>query len=143
MAEVKCFIMGHEYPTMLYTDHLALESIMRAGTDAHGRIARWMDRLTEYDYIVNHRPCKASIMGLADGMSRIPGRYSQIAVAEDSERMAIVATFPTSKKRVALSAVKSHQRYRESKWYGKVANYLLNDTTALKDYERSEAKTVR
>ena len=50
LAEVKCYVVGHKYPVMIYTDHMALESIMRSGTDAHGRIARWMDRLTEYDY---------------------------------------------------------------------------------------------
>lgn len=143
MAEAKCFIMGHEHPTMLYTDHIALESIMRAGTDAHERIARWMDRLTEYDYVVHHRPCKANIMGLADEMSRMPGRYSQVAVAEDSERITMVVAFPTGKKGMTLPAMQSHQQYRESKWYGKVANYLLDGATAVKNCGRSEAKTVR
>jgi uncharacterized protein YutD len=68
--------MGHQYPTMLYTDHEALQTIMNEGTDAHDRIARWMDILTEYDYIVHHRPCKSNIMKLTDGMSRVPGHYS-------------------------------------------------------------------
>ena len=27
LAEVRCFVMGSEYPTKLYTDHSALESI--------------------------------------------------------------------------------------------------------------------
>ena len=52
-------------------------------------VHRSMDRLTEYDYIVKHRPCKSNIMRLADGMSRMPGLYSQYAVAEDEERMAM------------------------------------------------------
>ena len=42
---------------------------------------------TEYDHVVHHRPSKANIMGLADGMSRMPGRYPQSAVSEDLERM--------------------------------------------------------
>ena len=46
---------------------------MQVGTDAHGRIARWMDRLTEYDHIVRHRPSKANITGLADGVLRSAG----------------------------------------------------------------------
>ena len=49
-------VMSQKHPTMLYTDHMALESIMRVGTDAHGRIVCWMDRLTEYDYIIKRRP---------------------------------------------------------------------------------------
>ena len=38
MAEVKCFIIGHKFPIMLYTDHQALETIMSVGTEErHGR----------------------------------------------------------------------------------------------------------
>lgn len=141
MAEVKCFIMGHEYPTMLYTDHQALESIMKIGTDAHGRIARWMDRLTEYDYIIKHRPCKANIMGLADGMSRMPGRYSQHAVAEDSERMAMVLAHP--RPRTMMPVARSHVKYRDSKWYGGVAAFLLDGPDGIKDCGRNEAKNIK
>lgn len=141
MAEAKCFIMGHQFPTMLYTDHQALESIMRVGTDAHGRIARWMDRLTEYDYIIKHRPCKANIMGLADGMSRMPGRYSQAAVAEDAERMAMAVTLP--QPRTALPVVKSHIKYRESKWYGNVVSFLLDGPEALKDLGKNESRNIK
>ena len=35
---------------MIYTDHEALETILKVGIDVHGRIATWMDRLTENDY---------------------------------------------------------------------------------------------
>ena len=113
IAEVKCFIIGHEYPTMLYTDHQALESIMKIGIDSHGRIARWIDRLTEYDYIIKHRPCKANIMGLADGISRMPGRYSQYTVAEDLERIAMMLAH--SRPRSILPIAKSYAKYRDSK----------------------------
>lgn len=45
LAETRWLVTGSAYPTKLYTDHSALESIQ--GSDAHGRISRWMDRLTE------------------------------------------------------------------------------------------------
>ena len=40
LAEVRCFIIGHAYPVILYTNHQALESILKIGTDAHRKIAR-------------------------------------------------------------------------------------------------------
>ena len=41
--------------------------------------------------IIQHRPGKATVMGIADGMSRMPSKYSQVAKAEDAERMAMTA----------------------------------------------------
>ena len=150
MAEIKCFVMGHRYPTMIYTDHSALESVMTAGTDAHGRISRWMDRLTEYDYIVHHRPSKSNIMGLADGMSRMPGRYSQSAIAEDEERMTMAlagfpkrTTFPAVPAVPAVQVQRSHDRYRNTRWYGLVTEFLLRGSEALVECGRNEAKNVR
>lgn len=83
-----------------------------------------MDRLTEYDYVIQHRPSNANVMQLADGMSRMPGRYRQTAVAEDSERMAMCVPLATS-----LPALpgKSHQRYRETQWYGNTCKDLKRD----------------
>lgn len=92
LAEVRWLVLGSPYPVKIYTDHEALDTIIAKGTDAHGRIARWMDRLTEYDYEVHHRPAKANIMGIADGLSRMPDLYSQNHVAEDEERMAMAVT---------------------------------------------------
>ena len=131
LAEVKYLVIGHKFPTMIYTDHEALETIMSVGTDAHGRIARWMDRLTEYDYIIHHRPSKTNIMGLADGMSRMPGRYSQTAVSEDSERMsmAVAVSHQGQQSRPShptLPAMQqSHAKYQGTKWYGLVTKFLL------------------
>ena len=36
LAEVRWLVTGSEYPTKLYTDHSALESIFTQGSDAHG-----------------------------------------------------------------------------------------------------------
>lgn len=142
MAEVKCFIMGHLYATMLYSNHQALESIMRLGTDAHGRIARWMDRLTEYDYIIKHRPCKTTIMGLADQMSQMPGKYSQLAVAEDAERMAMMLSHP-QQRRSTLPIQRTHTRYRESRWYDPVLSFLLDEPETLKGLGKNKAKNIK
>ena len=52
-----------------------------------------MDRLTEYDYEVQHRLCKTNIMRIADGMSRLLAKYSQSATAIDLERMVLVVAY--------------------------------------------------
>ena len=94
LAEVKWLVTGSEYPTKLYTDHSDLESIFTQESDAHGRIACWMDRLTEYDYEVSHRPSKANIMRIADDMSCLPTKYSQYATTIDLERMILAVAHP-------------------------------------------------
>ena len=115
---------------------------MRVGTDAHGWIARWMDRLTEYDYVIKHRPCKATIMGLADGMSRIPGKYSQLAFAENAERMAMVLSHP-QQRRSTLPIQRTHTRYRKSRWYGPVVSFLLDRPETLKGLGKNEARNIK
>ena len=40
VAEVRWLVTRSEYPTKLYTNHFALESIFTQGSDAHGKIAR-------------------------------------------------------------------------------------------------------
>ena len=39
LAEVRWLVMGSRTPTMVYTDHQALKSILTLGTDRHGQIA--------------------------------------------------------------------------------------------------------
>lgn len=39
LAEVRWLVTRSRYPTKLYTDHSALESIFTQGSDAHGRIS--------------------------------------------------------------------------------------------------------
>lgn len=51
-AEVRWLVVGNPYPVLLYTDHQALDSILTKGSDGHGRVARWQDRLGEYDFLV-------------------------------------------------------------------------------------------
>lgn len=64
------------WPVKIYTDHFSLISIMQTNTkDAHGRLARSQDRLTEYNYEIIHKPGIDHFMKLADGLSRLPSEY--------------------------------------------------------------------
>lgn len=65
------------------------------GSDGHGRIARWQDRLGDCDFIICHRPSKDPMLRLADRLSLMPTRLTAVPTAEDTERLAMQA-FETS-----------------------------------------------
>jgi len=73
LEEVGWLILGSAYPTKVYTDHVALVSLLKKDA-VHGRIARWQVRLSEYDLEFVHIPGRENI--LADGLSRIPSCIS-------------------------------------------------------------------
>ena len=86
LAEVKWMVMASEYPVFVYTDHSALRTLLTGlDNDAHGRIARWQERLGEYDLKLFHRSAKIHFMGIADGLSRLPTRLMGMAMVEDGE----------------------------------------------------------
>lgn len=98
--------------------------------------------------LVSRLISKANIMIIADRMSRMPGRYSQNAVAVDLERIVLLTTHPTdaadpehpSKK---VPEAESHRTYRDSQWYGKIARYLLDGEEVLENCGRTEKRAVK
>lgn len=48
LAEVRWMIIASAYPVFVYTDDEALKTLLtRLDNDAHGRIAKWKERLGE------------------------------------------------------------------------------------------------
>jgi hypothetical protein len=87
LAEVRWMITASPYPTMVYTDHEALKTLLvGVDNDAHGRIANWQDRFGEYNVQLFHRSSKTHFMGIADGLSWLPTRLLGQHVMEDSDR---------------------------------------------------------
>jgi len=87
VEEVKWIISGSKYQTHLYTDHKALVSILNMSeTKATPRIVGWQDKMNEFDIQAHHRAGKSTIMGIADGLSRMPSRYRQSCYAKLGER---------------------------------------------------------
>src|SRR5437762_9342352 len=127
LAEVRWLVIGSPYPVKLYTDHQSLLSILGRGADASSRIVQWQDRLNEYDLEIHHRPGKSHTMGVADGLSRMPTRYTTITRAIDSERMALPAI------REKQSTNDPHEAYRASKEYGDIVDYLQHRVLPLKE----------
>ena len=86
LAEIGWIVIASKHPVLVYTDHSALKTLLTGlDNDAHGRIARWQERLGEYDIQLLHRSAKTHFMGIADGLSRLPTRLLQNAISEDSE----------------------------------------------------------
>ena len=78
--------MASKHPVLVYTDHSALRtSLTGLNNDAHGRIARWQERLEAYDMQILHRLAKTHFMGIADGFSRLPTPLLQHATMDDAE----------------------------------------------------------
>jgi len=86
LAEVRWMVMVSKHLVMVYTDHEALKTLLTGlDNNAHGRIAKWQERLSEYDIKLLHRSAKVHFMGIADGLSRLPTRLWATHTAEDSE----------------------------------------------------------
>ena len=85
LEEVRWLVLGSPFSTIVYTDHQALVSLLKKD-DAHGRIARWQVRLSEYDVEYQHISGAANL--LADGLSRMPqkskaGEMQGVNMAEE------------------------------------------------------------
>lgn len=61
-------------PIMVYTDHRSIEQSMRNHGEVHGKLAKWIEVLTEHDVEYLHRPNTTKIIRVADGLSRIHDR---------------------------------------------------------------------
>ena len=172
LAEVRWLVMGNRHPTKVYTDHIALTSILSKGTDEHGRIARWLDRLTKYDLEIHHRPSTTNVIGIADGLSRLPGSLLSTPTAFDNERMALTATvlpnadpaspnspplrldllpepepqetLPMGPARPPLAMTADpYSKWRASRWYQRVVDYLTTGSNLLKSLSHNAAKLTR
>ena len=70
----RCYLLGR--PFLVRTDHRALEHLSRF-KDPPAIIARWLEFLSEFDYVVQYRAGRSHAN--ADGLSRLPGKASAVA----------------------------------------------------------------
>jgi len=79
-------VMASKHIVIVYTHHEPLKTLLRGlDNNAHGRIAKWQERLSEYDIELLHRSAKVHFMCIADGLSRLPTRLLATHTSEDSE----------------------------------------------------------
>ncbi|KAF3931381.1 Protease [Dactylella cylindrospora] len=149
LAEVRWLVHGSPFPVKIYTDHSALLKVFGKGADdSHSRIARWQDRLGEYDFEVHHRPATDRLIQIADGLSRMPTCYQTPTFVKDVGRpqpMAIaMAAFGISADcleqwqlseedgNLTLLQERQWRKYLNSEFYGDEIAYLLWGQGALR-----------
>lgn len=57
-------------PVIVYTDHMAVKTVLKDRSGRTGRVARWLYRLQEYWIQFVHVPRRLQVV--ADGLSRMP-----------------------------------------------------------------------
>jgi len=86
LAEVRWMRIGSPSTVFVYTDHEALKTLLTGpDNNAHGQIAKWQERLGEYNLRLLHRPARTHFMAIADGLSRLPTHLLSSHFAEDVE----------------------------------------------------------
>ena len=70
--QFRCYLYGRRFT--VYTDHRALRWLLNL-QDPSSRLTRWAVKLSEYDYVVEHRP--GTKMCHADALSRNINRIEQ------------------------------------------------------------------
>ena len=63
---------GSQFPVIVYTDHSALIHLLKHD-NAHGWMARWQLKLSEFDLEYVHIPGTQNV--IADVLSRMPEKY--------------------------------------------------------------------
>ena len=67
LTKFRHYVFGSRF--LIQTDHKALEGLVKT-RDPQGRLARWINALQEYDYVIEYRKGKANAN--ADALSRLP-----------------------------------------------------------------------
>ena len=65
VKQFRCYLYGRKF--VVYTDHRALKWLLNL-QDTSSRLTRWAINLSEYDYVIKHRP--GTQMRYADALSR-------------------------------------------------------------------------
>jgi len=122
LEEVQWLILGSPFSTIVYTDHQALVSLLKKD-DAHGRIARWQVRLSEYDVEYHH--VSGVENRLADGLSRMP----LVGIMEDvfSGKNISTAAIETmgSMGEAQADGLKSWEEWLKESWYRPIILYKI------------------
>jgi len=152
LAEVRWLVVGSPSPTKVYTDHTALLSTLTNGPDSHGKVSRWLDRLSEYDIEVHHRPGKSNIIQIADGFSRLTGEHCEPALRIDGERMPFAAycleedvprSSETQNGDTAGLNYTLPQELLHHPVYGDIIKFLKYGDAGIETLHRTERKAVK
>lgn len=90
------------------------------------------------------------MMQIADGVSRLPRKYSQSAIAIDLEKIIPIVAPLYSRMSMLFTQVAdlpiaepSHQAYQILDWYGKIVSFLLDGPIALDNLNHTKKRAVK
>lgn len=123
LEEVRWLVKGARYPTIVYTDHKAVMSVLGADPlTASDKIIRWQYRLQEYSLEVVHVPGRLQVV--ADGLSRIPSGFKPHKEEEDLPLPVFCVTGVQIGEESRIRGGEEHERIRdfikqlrEEEWY--------------------------
>ncbi|KAL3247644.1 hypothetical protein ABHI18_012339, partial [Aspergillus niger] len=121
LEESRWLVKGSRFPTILYTDHTALKSVLGDSNNATGRIARWQYRLQEYDLEVIHVPGQTQVV--ADGLSRLP---HWVAETNQEAEFAFPSFALEGLRQQQVDRSSGIEKYRQSPWYSAIMERLLS-----------------
>ncbi|RDW59800.1 hypothetical protein BP6252_12887 [Coleophoma cylindrospora] len=117
LQDLRWLIIGSRFPIIVYTDHRAVLSVMK-GPDAHGRISRWQNILSEFNLRLKHIP--GTELTIADGLSRVTHvktsdssdleRHDNLSTEDDGFRYASFAAEATRREGFAAGTPTSITR---------------------------------
>ena len=122
--ELLALVWGSEhFETYLYgrrflarTDHNALQWL-RNFKNPKGQVARWLERLSDFDFVVKHRP--GSLHNNADGLSRLPWAEQEMMrpeVGSDVAWVQSVSVDPLSNESIQVAQSQDEVLSQVVKW---------------------------
>lgn len=74
LKECDWLISSSPHKVLVYTDHKGIVDSMANRNQVHGKVAQWADILFEYLTCCIYRRNTTKVMGIADGVSRLPDK---------------------------------------------------------------------
>ncbi|KAF2966539.1 hypothetical protein GQX73_g7005 [Xylaria multiplex] len=154
LAETRWMILPSKYPIIIYTDHEALLVLLRAGKELKGRLARWVTQFSEYDVLIKHRPGKSKLIGIADGLSRLPSRWQNDVVHRDPETIDYLPStntisiahgdvLPFADVRVTQPVLSPTAYETLMPWYGDILSFLIEGLEGIKKYSPNRRRWIK
>ncbi|GAW16256.1 hypothetical protein ANO14919_056790 [Xylariales sp. No.14919] len=154
LAETRWIIISSKYPILIYTDHEALLVLLRAGKELKGRLARWVTQFAEYDILIKHRPGKSKLMGIADGLSRLPTRWQNEVIHEGAEVIDYLPNLntvsishgdvlPFADVRVGQPVLSPTTHELLTPWYGDILSFLIDGLNGIKGYSVNRQRWIK
>ncbi len=129
LTEIKWLVINSPYKILIYSDHRVLQDIFTKHDSEKTRINAWLDRFSEFNIQLVHRPSRDQYIGLADGLSRMPTRLmDEPKVKELPERLVMRTIIPLKIESAPLQILQHRQdcylKYSSSDMYEEVLHFL-------------------